>query len=77
MAHNRDPNAPVSLNAAARENFSQSEKVVEINKRIADLTERIAGKPKDYPDLAAERTKLYSTKANMLEARTLSFISEW
>ena len=77
MAHHRDSNAPVSLNATAREKFSQSEKVIKINEKIAHLTEQIASKPKDHPDLAAKRTKLYSTKANMLEARTLSFISEW
>lgn len=58
IAHHRDPNAPVSLNAATREKFSQSEKVPMINNRIAVLTEKIAGKPKDHPELAAERTKL-------------------
>lgn len=77
MAHHRDPNAPVSLNAAAREKFAQSEEVVEINKKIADLTEQIAGKPKDHPGLTAERTKLYSTKANMLQTQTFSFITGW
>lgn len=77
MAHHRDPNAPVTLNAAAREKFAQDEEIALINKRIVMLTEQISGKPKDHLDLAAERTKLYSTKANKLQARTSSFISEW
>ena len=41
------------------------------------LTEKTAGKPKGHPELAHERTKLYSTKANLPQARTSSFISEW
>ncbi|CAI7595632.1 unnamed protein product [Penicillium viridicatum] len=77
MAHHRDPNAPISLNAAAREAFSQSEEIALIDAEIVLLTEQISGKPKDHPELDAKRTKLYSTKANKLQARKSSFISAW
>ncbi|KAJ5783753.1 uncharacterized protein N7518_009430 [Penicillium psychrosexuale] len=76
-AYYRDSNAPVTLNAATREEFSQSEEIALIDTEIVLLTKQISGKPKDHPELDAKRTKLYSTKANKLQARTSSFISAW
>ncbi|KAJ5675025.1 uncharacterized protein N7477_004959 [Penicillium maclennaniae] len=77
MAHHRDSNAPVYLNAAAREEFLQCDKVVAIDAKIAILTEQINRRPEDHSQLTAERNKLHIQKANLREAYRSSFISKW
>ncbi|KAJ5193081.1 hypothetical protein N7449_009223 [Penicillium cf. viridicatum] len=62
MAYYRDPNAPISLNTAARE----SKEIALINVEIVLLTGQISGKPKDYLELDTKYIKLYSIKANKL-----------
>lgn len=63
MAHHRDTNVPQKLDAAAIAEFEAQDEIVNINRRIADLTAKIASNPRGYEDLVSERARLYAKKA--------------
>ncbi|EER41728.1 conserved hypothetical protein [Histoplasma capsulatum H143] len=77
MAHHRDPNVPLNLDAEAAAEFMHDDEIVSINKRIVELTRQIAGEPDKYPILASERTTLYSSKARKLRSKRQHFIARW
>lgn len=58
MAHHRDTNVPQKLDAAAISEFEAQDEIVNINRRIADLTVEIAGNPQVHEDLVSERAHL-------------------
>ncbi|EAW19291.1 uncharacterized protein NFIA_092520 [Aspergillus fischeri NRRL 181] len=69
MAHHRDPNVPLRLDAATLFEFEHDEEIVSLNARIADLSRRIAGQPSIHKSLAEERSRLYTQKAKKLRAK--------
>lgn len=77
MAHHRDPNVPLRLDAATLSEFEHDEEIVGLNTRIADLTRRIAGQPSIHKSLAEERSRLYTQKAKKLRAKRSEYISQW
>lgn len=77
MAHHRDTNVPLYLDAAAQAEFEQDTEVVALNERIADLTKRIAGMPDTHKALASERSRLYTKKAKLLQAKRSEFTARW
>lgn len=77
MAHHRDPNAPMKLNAASIDAFENTDEIKDINERIHFLTSQISGQPLMHPDLDAERTTLYSKKSKLRLAWKKSFIEDW
>lgn len=54
MAHHRDLNAPVKLDAAAAAEFENDEEIKGLYAEIELLTKRINGKPDKHPDLTQE-----------------------
>jgi hypothetical protein len=66
MAHHRDPNVPLRLDAATLFEFEHDEEIVGLNARIADLSRRIAGQPSIHKSLAEERSRLYTQEAKDL-----------
>ncbi|KGY15416.1 hypothetical protein PABG_11723 [Paracoccidioides brasiliensis Pb03] len=62
MAHHRDPHVPLNLNAEVIAEFERDEEIISINKNIAELTRRFAGKPDEYLELKSERSILYKKK---------------
>lgn len=77
MAHHRDPNVPLNLDAEAVAEFMHDDEIVSINKKIAELTRQIAGEPDKYPILTSERTTLYSIKARKLRSKRQDFTASW
>ncbi|KAJ5235461.1 uncharacterized protein N7469_004629 [Penicillium citrinum] len=77
MAHHRDPNAPMKLDAASIDAFENTDEIKLINKRIHLLTSQISGQPLMHPDLDAERTSLYSKKSKLRLAWKKNFIQDW
>ncbi|KAJ5909042.1 hypothetical protein N7495_001724 [Penicillium taxi] len=77
MAHRRDPNVLLKLDAAAIEEFDGKGEIVELNQRIATLTKKIMGKPEAYKEVAIERSKLYSKKARALQVYKTQFVQKW
>ncbi|GFG18462.1 conserved hypothetical protein, partial [Aspergillus udagawae] len=77
MAHHRDLNVPLHLDAAAIIEFEHDEEVVALNRRISELTDQIGGEPDLHKSLAAERSRLYTKKARKLRAKRDAFIAQW
>ncbi|KAF4155474.1 hypothetical protein CNMCM6069_007995 [Aspergillus lentulus] len=77
MAHHRDPNVPLHLDAAAIIEFEHDEEVVALNRRISELTDQIGGEPDLHKSLAAERSRLYTKKARKLRAKRDAFVAQW
>ena len=68
MAHHRDPNAPLKMDAAAITASEKADEIKMMNQRIADLTPTICGEPQFHDDLVAAGTQVYSRKAKRLLA---------
>ncbi|KAJ8154160.1 hypothetical protein LV165_006163 [Aspergillus fumigatus] len=77
MAHHRDPNVPLRLDAVTLHEFEHDEEILRLNTRIADLSRRIAGQPSIHKSLAEERARLYTQKAKKLRAKRSEYISQW
>lgn len=77
MAHHRDPNVPLHLDAAAIIEFEHDEEVVALNRRISELTDQIGGEPDLHKSLAAELSRLYTKEARKLQAKRDAFIAQW
>jgi hypothetical protein len=77
MAHHRDPNVPLRLDAATLFEFEHDEEIVGLNARIADLSRRIPGQPSIHKSLAEGRSRLYTQKAKNLRAKRSEYISQW
>ncbi|KAJ8189548.1 hypothetical protein LV163_001835 [Aspergillus fumigatus] len=58
MAHHRDPNVPLRLDAVTLHEFEHDEEILRLNTRIADLSRRIAGQPSIHKSLAEERASV-------------------
>jgi hypothetical protein len=77
MAHHRDPNVPLHLDAASLIEFEHDEEIIALNKSISELTDQIGGEPDIHKSLAAERSRLYTKKAKRLRAKRAEFIKQW
>ncbi|EKV12779.1 hypothetical protein PDIG_42150 [Penicillium digitatum PHI26] len=77
MSHHRDSNVPLQLNAATIEKFQTDDEIVEMNQRIAHMTQEIAGGLEENRDLVFERARLYSKKAKRLLAWKKDFVKNW
>ncbi|BAE64526.1 unnamed protein product [Aspergillus oryzae RIB40] len=77
MAHHRDQNVPLRLDAASLAEFEKDEEVILINQRISELTQEIHGRPDKHADLVSERSKLYTRKAKKLRTKRSEFIENW
>lgn len=77
MAHHRDPNVPLHLDAAAIIEFEHDEETVALNRRISELTDQIGREPDLHKSLAAERSRLYTKKTKKLRAKRDAFIEQW
>ncbi|KAJ9483843.1 hypothetical protein VN97_g9548 [Penicillium thymicola] len=77
MSHHRDSNVPLQLDAATIAQFATDDEIVEINQRIAHITQKIAGKLEENRDLVFERARLYNKKAKRLLAYKRDFIKNW
>ncbi|GMG01327.1 unnamed protein product [Aspergillus oryzae] len=77
MAHHRDQNVPLRLDAASLAEFEKDEEVILINQRISELTQEIRGRPDKHADLVSERSKLYTRKAKKLRTKRSEFIENW
>lgn len=77
MAHHRDLNAPVKLDAAAEAEFENDEEVKGLHAEIELLTKRINGKPDEHPDLTQERAILYNKVSKRRRSKTQQFIEDW
>lgn len=77
MSHHRDRNMPQALHAKAIAELENTPDMITINSKIAELTERIGGRPRDHMDLVHERAKLYTNAAKMRRAKLRELISNW
>ncbi|KAH2457205.1 hypothetical protein KXW63_002869 [Aspergillus fumigatus] len=77
MAHHRDPNVPLHLDAASLIELEHDEEIIALNRRISELTDQIGGEPDLHKSLAAERSRLYTKKAKKLRAKRAEFIEQW
>lgn len=77
MAHHRDSNVPLQLDAAAIAQFEGEDDIVKMNQRIASLTQQIAGEPEVHKHLTIERSRLYNKKAKRLQAWKADFVRKW
>ena len=77
MSHHRDSNVPLQLDSATIAQFATDDEIVEINQRIAHITQEIAGKLEENRDLVFERARLYNKKAKRLLAYKRDFIKNW
>ncbi|KAF7590037.1 hypothetical protein BBP40_003426 [Aspergillus hancockii] len=77
MAHHRDQNVPLRLDAASLAEFEKDEEVILINQRISELTQEIRGRPDKHADLVSEGSKLYTKKAKKLRTKRSEFIENW
>lgn len=66
-----------ALHAKAIAELKNTPDMITINSKIAELTERIGGRPQDHMDLVHERAKLYIKAAKMRWAKLRELISNW
>lgn len=77
MAHHRDINVPHRLSAEAMEELERDPEMIDINKRIVILTEKILKNPEDHKDLTRERTHLYNKAAKKRQKALKEFVRSW
>jgi hypothetical protein len=77
MSHHRDPNVPQRLDAAATAEVENDEEMIELYRRIDELTNAIGKRPHEHDNLANERAKLYNKAAKKRRTKKEEFIANW